>query len=129
LTDAPYSLGPTVSDYDTRRAKWLRDHPGFPATVAQGRPRVLMVTGSSPRQCSEPEGEHVLLRALKNKVDYCRVHGFDIFYSNAELDAEMSGFWTTKLPILRALMLAHPEAELIWWVDSNVVFTDMLWCQ
>uniref|UniRef100_J3LN22 Glycosyltransferase n=2 Tax=Oryza brachyantha TaxID=4533 RepID=J3LN22_ORYBR len=37
----------------------------------------------------------------------------------------MSGFWA-KLPLLRALMVAHPEAELLWWVDSDAVFTDML---
>ncbi|XP_051181562.1 probable glycosyltransferase 4 [Lolium perenne] len=125
LTDRPYSLGPAVPDYDARRASWLAAHPGFPAYVAPGRPRVLVVTGSSPRRCSDPEGDHVLLRAFKNKADYCRVHGFDIFYSNAVLDAEMSGFWT-KLPLLRALMVAHPETELLWWVDSDVVFTDML---
>ncbi|XBI12589.1 hypothetical protein VPH35_139444 [Triticum aestivum] len=93
--------------------------------VAPERPRVHMVTGSSPRRCTEPEGDHVLLRAFKNKADYCRVHGLDIFYSNAVLDGEMTGFWT-KLPLLRALMVAHPEAELLWWVDSDAVFTDML---
>jgi xyloglucan 6-xylosyltransferase len=126
LTDPPYSLGTAVSDYDARRAKWLRDNPRFPAFVAPGRPRVLVVTGSAPRRCGgADDGDHVLLRAFKNKVDYCRVHGFDVFYSTAVLDAELSGFWT-KLPILRALMLAHPEAELLWWVDSDVVFTDML---
>uniref|UniRef100_A0A0D3FHJ4 Uncharacterized protein n=1 Tax=Oryza barthii TaxID=65489 RepID=A0A0D3FHJ4_9ORYZ len=125
LTDSPYTLGPAVTGYDARRAEWLRDHTEFPASVGRGRPRVLMVTGSAPRRCKDPEGDHLLLRALKNKVDYCRVHGFDIFYSNTVLDAEMSGFWT-KLPLLRALMLAHPETELLWWVDSDVVFTDML---
>ncbi|KAG8096272.1 hypothetical protein GUJ93_ZPchr0013g36730 [Zizania palustris] len=114
-----------MSGYDARRAEWLSAHPHFPSFVTPWRPRVLMVTGSAPRRCKDPEGDHVLLRALKNKVDYCRVHGFDIFYSNTVLDAEMSGFWT-KLPLLRTLMLAHPEAELLWWVDSDVVFTDML---
>ncbi|GJN08093.1 hypothetical protein PR202_ga25982 [Eleusine coracana subsp. coracana] len=125
LTDEPYSLGPSVTDYDSRRAQWLRDHPQFPATIAQGRPRVLVVTGSSPRRCSDPEGDHVLLRSFKNKADYCRIHGFDIFYSTAVLDAELTGFWT-KLPLLRTLMLAHPETEFLWWMDSDVVFTDML---
>jgi xyloglucan 6-xylosyltransferase len=124
LTDPPYALGPTVG-YDARRAQWLRDNPRFPAFVAPGRPRVLVVTGSSPRRCSDPDGEHLLLRAFKNKADYCRVHGFDIFYSTAVLDAELSGFWS-KLPLLRTLMLAHPETELLWWVDSDVIFTDML---
>jgi xyloglucan 6-xylosyltransferase len=27
--------------------------------------------------------------------------------------------------LLRTLMLAHPEVELFWWVDSDAVFTDM----
>ncbi|CAN6313054.1 unnamed protein product [Urochloa humidicola] len=125
LTDPPYTLGAAVSDYDARRARWLRANPRFPAFVSPGRPRVLVVTGSAPRRCGNAGGDHVLLRAFKNKVDYCRVHGFDVFYSNAVLDAELSGFWT-KLPILRALMLAHPETEFFWWADSDVIFTDML---
>ncbi|PHT50397.1 Glycosyltransferase 6 [Capsicum baccatum] len=33
-------------------------------------------------------------------------------------------FWA-KLPAVRAAMVAHPEAEWIWWVDSDVAFTDM----
>ncbi|CAN6289682.1 unnamed protein product [Urochloa humidicola] len=125
LTDPPLSLGPAVPDYDERRARWLRDNPRFPAFVAPGRPRVLVVSGSSPRRCSAPDGDHLLLRAFKNKVDYCRVHGFDIFYSTAVLDAELSGFWT-KLPLLRSLMLAHPETEFLWWMDSDLMLTDML---
>ncbi|KAG2552514.1 probable glycosyltransferase 4 [Panicum virgatum] len=125
LTDPPHSLGPVPTDYDERRAQWLRDNPRFPALVAPGRPRVLVVTGSSPRRCSAPDGDHLLLRAFKNKVDYCRVHDLDIFYSTAVLDAELTGFWT-KLPLLRSLMLAHPETELLWWMDSDLMLTDML---
>ncbi|CAM0872864.1 unnamed protein product [Alopecurus aequalis] len=125
LTDHPYSLGPAVPHYDNLRAAWLAAHPRFPALVAPERPRVLVVTGSSPHRCVDQEGDHMLLRAFKNKADYCRIHGFDIFYSNAVLNLEMSGFWT-KLPLLRALMVAHPETEFLWWVDSDVVFTDML---
>ncbi|KAG8063676.1 hypothetical protein GUJ93_ZPchr0003g17823 [Zizania palustris] len=126
LTDPPYSLGRTILGYDARRSAWLAAHPEFPARVVPaGRPRVLVVTGSAPARCPEPDGDHLLLRAFKNKVDYCRVHGLDVFYNTALMDAEMSGFWA-KLPLLRALMGAHPEAELLWWVDSDAVFTDML---
>uniref|UniRef100_A0A0E0GLB6 Glycosyltransferase 5 n=1 Tax=Oryza nivara TaxID=4536 RepID=A0A0E0GLB6_ORYNI len=126
LTDPPYSLGRTILGYDARRSAWLAAHPEFPARVAPaGRPRVLVVTGSAPARCPDPDGDHLLLRAFKNKVDYCRIHGLDVFYNTAFLDAEMSGFWA-KLPLLRMLMVAHPEAELIWWVDSDAVFTDML---
>ncbi|KAJ1297479.1 hypothetical protein BS78_01G379500 [Paspalum vaginatum] len=126
LTDPPYSLGRTILDYDARRFAWLAAHPEFPAGVQPaGRPRVLVVTGSAPARCPDTDGDHLLLRAFKNKADYCRVHGLDVFYNTAFLDAEMSGFWA-KLPLLRTLMLAHPEVELFWWVDSDAVFTDMV---
>jgi xyloglucan 6-xylosyltransferase len=123
LTDPPYSLGRAILDYDARRSAWLAAHPELPARVGR-RPRVLVVTGSAPARCPDADGDHLLLRAFKNKADYCRVHGLDVFYNAAFLDAEMSGFWA-KLPLLRALMLAHPEVELLWWVDSDAVFTDM----
>jgi xyloglucan 6-xylosyltransferase len=124
LTDPPYSLGRAILDYDARRSAWLAAHPEFPTRVPPGRPRVLVVTGSAPARCPDPDGDHLLLRAFKNKADYCRVHGLEVFYNTAFLDHEMSGFWT-KLPLLRTLMLAHPEVELFWWVDSDAVFTDM----
>jgi xyloglucan 6-xylosyltransferase len=43
----------------------------------------------------------------------------------AHLDAEMAGFWA-KLPLIRKLMLGHPQVEWIWWMDSDAMFTDML---
>ncbi|KAJ6420299.1 hypothetical protein OIU84_030253 [Salix udensis] len=36
----------------------------------------------------------------------------------------MNSYWA-KLPVVKAAMLAHPEAEWIWWVDSDAMFTDM----
>lgn len=66
----------------------------------------------------------MLLRLFKNKVDYCRIHGIEIFYNNALLHPKMFGFWA-KYPVVKAAMLAHPEVEWIWWVDSDAVFTDM----
>ncbi|KAH9613287.1 hypothetical protein KSS87_004447, partial [Heliosperma pusillum] len=84
----------------------------------------MMVTGSQPMPCVAPDGDHLMLRLFKNKVDYCRIHGHDIFYNNVLLHQGMFGFWA-KYPLVKAAMLAHPEAEWIWWVDSDAVFTDM----
>lgn len=120
----PYSLGPKISDWDSQRLRWLRKNPKFPRHVARGKPRVLLVTGSAPKPCDNPVGDHYLLKALKNKVDYCSLHGIEIFYNMALLDAEMSGFWV-KLPVLRKLLLFHPEVEFLWWMDSDAMFTDM----
>uniref|UniRef100_A0A0C9RR24 TSA: Wollemia nobilis Ref_Wollemi_Transcript_245_1891 transcribed RNA sequence n=1 Tax=Wollemia nobilis TaxID=56998 RepID=A0A0C9RR24_9CONI len=120
----PYSLGPKISDWDEQRQEWLKNNPGFPNFLSNGRPRVLLVTGSAPKACENPVGDHFLLKSIKNKIDYCRIHGIEIFYNMAYLDSEMSGFWS-KLPLIRKLLLSHPEVEFIWWMDSDAMFTDM----
>ncbi|MCI31399.1 xyloglucan xylosyltransferase, partial [Trifolium medium] len=38
---------------------------------------------------------------------------------------ELAGYWA-KLPMIRRLMLSHPEVEWIWWMDSDAFFTDMV---
>ncbi|KAM1195211.1 hypothetical protein ACFX13_022244 [Malus domestica] len=120
----PYSLGPKISDWDEQRSDWLKKNPGFPNFVGPNKPRVLLVTGSSPKPCENPVGDHYLLKSIKNKIDYCRLHGIEVFYNFALLDAEMAGFWA-KLPLIRKLLLSHPEVEFLWWMDSDAMFTDM----
>ncbi|XP_059648501.1 xyloglucan 6-xylosyltransferase 2-like [Cornus florida] len=120
----PYSLGPKISDWDEQRADWLKRNPSFPNFIGPNKPRVLLVTGSSPKPCENPVGDHYLLKSIKNKIDYCRLHGIEIFYNMALLDAEMAGFWA-KLPLIRKLLLSHPEVEFLWWMDSDAMFTDM----
>ncbi|CAA2966459.1 xyloglucan 6-xylosyltransferase 2-like [Olea europaea subsp. europaea] len=121
----PYSLGPKISDWDQQRGGWLKNNPNFPNFIAPNKPRVLLVTGSSPKPCENPVGDHYLLKSIKNKIDYCRLHGLEIFYNMALLDAEMAGFWA-KLPLIRKLLLSHPEVEFLWWMDSDAMFTDMV---
>ncbi|KAK4764001.1 hypothetical protein SAY87_013439 [Trapa incisa] len=121
----PYRLGRKISNWDHLRSKWLKNNPGRQSTVGSGkRPRVLLVTGSSPEPCTSPVGDHLLLKSIKNKMDYGRLHGMEVFYSMAVLAAEMGGFWA-KLPLIKELMLGHPEAEFLWWMDSDALFTDM----
>ncbi|KAL3648695.1 Xyloglucan 6-xylosyltransferase 2 [Castilleja foliolosa] len=120
----PYTLGPKISNWDDQRSEWLNKNPGFPNFIAENKPRVLLVTGSSPKPCENPVGDHYLLKSIKNKIDYCRLHGIEIFYNMALFDAEMAGFWA-KLPLIRKLLLSHPEIEFLWWMDSDAMFTDM----
>ncbi|KAL2243081.1 probable xyloglucan 6-xylosyltransferase 5 [Sesamum indicum] len=122
--NATFRLGPRISTWDKDRKVWLRKNPKFPNYV-NGRPRILLVTGSRPNPCDNAVGDHYLLKALKNKIDYCRIHGIEIVYNMAHLDKEMAGYWA-KLPLLRRLMLSHPEVEWIWWMDSDAFFTDMV---
>ncbi|WCJ31447.1 Galactosyl transferase GMA12/MNN10 family protein [Euphorbia peplus] len=116
-----YSLEKPIKDWDEKRKEWLNLHPSF---AAGARDRVVMITGSQSKPCKNPTGDHFLLRFFKNKVDYCRIHGYDIFYNNVLLHPKMPSFWA-KYPVVKAAMLAHPEAEWIWWVDSDAMFTDM----
>ncbi|KAF2539756.1 hypothetical protein F2Q68_00018628 [Brassica cretica] len=120
----PYTLGPKISDWDEQRSDWLAKNPTFPNFIGPNKPRVLLVTGSAPKPCENAVGDHYLLKSIKNKIDYCRLHGIEIFYNMALLDAEMAGFWA-KLPLIRKLLLSHPEVEFLWWMDSDAMFTDM----
>ncbi|KAJ6808366.1 alpha-6-galactosyltransferase [Iris pallida] len=110
-----------IKNWDEKRHHWLLQHP----TLAQAQQnRIVMVSGSQPGPCRNPVGDHLLLRFYKNKADYCRIHGIDLFYNTALLQPDMFSFWA-KIPVVRAAMVAHPEAEWIWWVDSDAAFTDM----
>ncbi|KAJ1380840.1 Nucleotide-diphospho-sugar transferase [Sesbania bispinosa] len=119
--ETSYAMDKPMTNWDEKRTQWLLHHPSFSAGAPK---RVLIVTGSQPTQCHNPIGDHLLLRFFKNKVDYCRLHNYDIFYNNALLHPKMGSYWA-KYPVVRAAMMAHPEAEWIWWVDSDAIFTDM----
>ncbi|BBN06577.1 xyloglucan 6-xylosyltransferase [Marchantia polymorpha subsp. ruderalis] len=120
----PYHIYPNVSDWDLQRRAFLKRSKD-PRDRKGAKPRVLLVSGSGPRECHEVRGTHFLLKALKNKIDYARMHDMDFFYNMANLDKQLTGWWG-KIPVIRTMMLAHPEAEWIWWVDSDAVFTDMV---
>ncbi|XP_006663818.2 probable glycosyltransferase 3 [Oryza brachyantha] len=119
-----YTLGPKVTRWNAKRRQWLSRNPAFPSRDARGKPKILLVTGSQPAPCDDATGDHYLLKATKNKIDYCRLHGIEIVHNMAHLDRELAGYWA-KLPLLRRLMLSHPEVEWVWWMDSDALFTDM----
>ncbi|CAM6097735.1 unnamed protein product [Calypogeia fissa] len=121
--NAAYRLGARIKDWDEQREEWKLQNPGRNVT-RDGKPRMMLVTGSQAQACKNGLGDHYLLKALKNKMDYARLHDMDIFYNMALMHEEMDGYWI-KLPSVRKMMLAHPEAEWIWWMDSDALFTDM----
>ncbi|VVB09883.1 unnamed protein product [Arabis nemorensis] len=119
--DLSYTIEKPITNWDEKRKQWLESHPSFKPGSDN---RIVMVTGSQSSPCKNPIGDHLLLRCFKNKVDYCRIHGHDIFYSDSLLHPKMNSYWA-KLPVVKSAMIAHPEAEWIWWVDSDAIFTDM----
>ncbi|KAL3637287.1 hypothetical protein CASFOL_019586 [Castilleja foliolosa] len=114
-----YTIDKPMFNWDEKRSDWLKKHPNHGSKNG-----VLVVTGSQPSPCKNPSGDYFLLRLFKNKVDYCRIHGYKIFYNNGFLEPKMTSFWA-KISILKAAMLAHPEIEWLFWVDSDAIFTDM----
>ncbi|CAM6091521.1 unnamed protein product [Calypogeia fissa] len=121
----PYLLGSVpIQDWDQQRRTWLDEHPHM-KTTKDGKPRVLLITGSQPAPCRHAGGDFFHVKTFKNKIDYARMHNFEIFYNVLFLDPKFTGVWA-KLPIIRSLMLSHPETEWMMWMDSDAVFTDML---
>ncbi|KAG0626402.1 hypothetical protein M758_2G123000 [Ceratodon purpureus] len=121
--DVPFALGPRISNWDQQRAEWLSTHQNVTKNKF-GRDRVILISGSASKPCRNSVGDHLLVKSLKNKVDYTRLHDIELFYSMAVVDSQMSSFWV-KHPMIRKMMLTHPEAEWIWWMDSDAMFTDM----
>nr|XP_004239475.1 probable xyloglucan 6-xylosyltransferase 3 [Solanum lycopersicum] len=122
--NSSYSLGPKINNWNSTRKTWLHENPRFPSYI-NGKPRVLLVTGSPPSPCDNSIGDYYLLKSIKNKIDYCRIHNIEIVYNMAHFDKKLSGYWS-KLPLIRKLMISHPEIEWIWWMDSDAMFTDMV---
>uniref|UniRef100_A0ACD5Z6M4 Uncharacterized protein n=1 Tax=Avena sativa TaxID=4498 RepID=A0ACD5Z6M4_AVESA len=102
-----YTMDRPITRWDEKRADWLRAHPEL---SSGGQERVLMVSGSQPTPCRSPVGDHLLMRLLKNKADYCRLNDVQLLYNTALLRPSMDRYWA-KIPVVRAAMVAHPEAE------------------
>jgi xyloglucan 6-xylosyltransferase len=119
----PFALGLNITDWDETRAEWLRNHPEMTKNKF-GKERVFLISGSASKPCKNPVGDHLLVKGLKNKIDYTRLHDIELYYSMAVIDYQMQSFWV-KHPMIRKIMLTHPEAEWIWWMDSDAFFTDM----
>ena len=64
-----FALRPKISTWDQDRETWLDQNPKFPNHI-NGKPHILLITGSHPKPCDKPIGDHYLLKAIKNKIDY-----------------------------------------------------------
>lgn len=107
-----------LTNFGRRVTDWDKRKPG------PKQNKVLLVSSSHPRECLNAHGDHVLLKSLKNKVDYCRLHGMELYHNMDMLDDKMAGWWV-KVFVVHMLMLARPDIEWILWMDSDAVFTNM----
>ncbi|KAE9449589.1 hypothetical protein C3L33_18505, partial [Rhododendron williamsianum] len=93
-----YEIGNPGKNWDEKRREWLKHHPSF-------------ATGVEDRAFQEQGGllPDPRIRYLLQQCVYAP--------ENDQLVDQNSR--------LRPTMLAHPEAEWIFWVDSDAVITDM----
>ncbi|CAM6099386.1 unnamed protein product [Calypogeia fissa] len=117
-TEAAFRILPIVTGWDEKRKAYTQNKPWITKDLA------VLLSGSPPTPCTEKEGSHLLLRGLKNKIDYSRVHRIRIFYSMANIHTTLTGLWS-KLPALKLMMIDSPDVEWIWWTDSDTVLTSM----
>eukprot|EP00271_Cylindrocystis_brebissonii_P013596 TRINITY_DN33574_c0_g1_i1.p1 TRINITY_DN33574_c0_g1~~TRINITY_DN33574_c0_g1_i1.p1 ORF type:complete len:472 (+),score=68.36 TRINITY_DN33574_c0_g1_i1:123-1538(+) len=118
------NVGPEIKDWDRRREQRLLLQPGCNLT-SSGRSRLLLVTSSRADSCDHPVGDHLLLKGLKNRMDYARLWEMEVYFGMAELEPRMAGDMWAKLPLLRHLLIRHPDVEWFWWLDADAFITDM----
>ncbi|KAF2313881.1 hypothetical protein GH714_018571 [Hevea brasiliensis] len=102
----------------------LRDR--FYASRKHAEPHRVLVEAQPATESTQNNDNITTIRTIMLHLISIRswLHGIEIFYNMALLDAEMAGFWA-KLPLIRKLLLSHPEIEFLWWMDSDAMFTDM----
>jgi xyloglucan 6-xylosyltransferase len=119
-------FGPRIEDWDAQReiAKSKKRSNAANQSSESSKPLILLITSSHPHSCEHERGDEMLLKSIKNKMDYCRLHDIELFYNLDKIDDEMNSWWV-KVFLTHMLMLKHPEVDWIWWMDSDAIFTDM----
>ncbi|XP_024369636.1 xyloglucan 6-xylosyltransferase 1 [Physcomitrium patens] len=116
-------FGPPVVGWDETRKEAIRRSTNSSSGV-NPKPRIMLITSSHPRKCENKQGDQMLLKSIKNKMDYCRIHGIEIYYNMDHIDEDMTSWWV-KTFLTHMLMKEHPEIDWFWWMDSDAIFTDM----
>lgn len=81
-----------------------------------------MVTATDMEACQNSLGDHLLLKLMKNKMDYARMKDIKFYWAQGILRPDFDIYWS-KYPLLYSLMLQHPEIEWFWWIDSDAMIT------
>ncbi|XP_024374073.1 xyloglucan 6-xylosyltransferase 1 isoform X1 [Physcomitrium patens] len=116
-------FGPPVMNWDKTRADAIRRSTNSSNGV-NPKPRIMLITSSHPKKCENKQGDQMLLKSIKNKMDYCRLHGIELYYNMDHIDEDMTSWWV-KTFLTHMLMKQHPEIDWFWWMDSDAIFTDM----
>ncbi|GBG71966.1 hypothetical protein CBR_g10903 [Chara braunii] len=91
--------------------------------AANSKPSVLLVT-SIPPKCETPEGDEAMLRSIKNKMDYARLHGMETWFSMEAPEPDGKVVWN-KYAVLRRVMQGRPNFDWYFWIDHDSLIVDL----
>ena len=82
--------------------------------------KVVMLTATDGQGNSEIQ--NVLAMALENRKEYADYHGYTDYFVNLTKFAEPNRHpvWD-KINAIREAFDVHPEAEWIWWIDTDII--------
>lgn len=113
------------------QANIVKGHAPFTKS-SPGKPRTVIVIGLDGTDAARADSE-LSLSIVQNRLNYAKKHGFGIyarFYqdflnplSGHGIAPENYENWA-KFEIIRAAMQAFPDADRIWWLDSNALIAN-----
>ncbi|KAJ8758509.1 hypothetical protein K2173_000230 [Erythroxylum novogranatense] len=106
IEEANRILTEIYSDKDPTVLNDLNQNPKFPSHFTHGKPEFCCFLVRLPT------------RAVKNKIDYCRIHGIEIIYNMAHLDKELARYWG-KLPMIRRLMVDAMFTDMVFEIPLS----------
>lgn len=79
--NASYTLTPKIFNWNQQRQKVLKRNSDNISLIGPNKPQVPLVIDSSPKSWENQIKNHYLVKSIKNKIHYCRVHAIEIFYN------------------------------------------------
>ena len=94
----------------------------------QGR-LLLIVTATQPTPCTTQHGDYIVQLALKNKLQYATINGYNVWASTELLSPwDLGGQWN-KVALLSVLAEAESSAAAgagwLLWIDDDAIFCDV----
>lgn len=120
--DRPRQRGGTAAQHST-----AADGADSATIKVDGMHRnVAMLTAIPPTPCKAPLADLINSLSLANKVDYARMHGYELHFSASNIEANATGVFNKESMIMKMLQEASPEeAAWLWWLDIDTAMVNL----
>jgi len=88
-------------------------------------PNVALLTAVPPSPCKAPLADMLNSLSLANKVQYARIHGYELHCSTTNIEKNATGVFNKEAMIIK--MLAESSANEVawmWWVDIDTLIVN-----